>query len=197
MAIPKPKPTTLGRYRFDARGRPLPPEREPAHRPEPSLQARTAIVTIRDADGLPVAATVNRRVSILEDERSHGRISEGAYQAGGSLARVFELASRIGSTSSPHGGSSLTGDQKASRMDERRCEAVDAIRAEEAKARLVVGEIGVRLLRRILGERMSYEDAAAKVGKAGAWGARWVATSFRMYLEAIADSQAAKGRYIK
>ena len=56
-----------------------------------------------------------------------------------------------------------------------------------------VGIIDARLIRQILGERMSFAECAALRGRTGDRGARYYAARFRDALEIVAERFAAKG----
>lgn len=189
--------------RYERRG----DERSLEHLPEPSLNARTAIVSIPSANptdkGKRDDAIVNRRVDILETERSrvvhdgNGKpirvISEAAYQAGRKLQGVLEMRNRIGPASAGS-GSSMRGDQKASGMHERMAEVMDRTGGYLKWAQMALGMIDYRLALRILGDRMSYADCAALQGKSGERGISYIATRFRDGLELLAECSAARGR---
>ena len=56
-----------------------------------------------------------------------------------------------------------------------------------------IGMIDARLLRRVLGDRLSFAQAADLQGKSGERGASYVATRFRDALEALTEAWTAKG----
>jgi hypothetical protein len=150
--------------------------------------------------GARIVATVNRRVDVLEDERSHGRISEAAYAVGRITQAVFERARNVAPS---------CGWKEGDRVDAAWAQEVKIVRALE-NARMVesykkriddafgpAGKLDARLLERILGDRMSYPQAAALQGKSGERGTSYIATRFRDALEALADAWAAKGREVR
>jgi hypothetical protein len=87
---PHPRRRAAGRYDLTA-------AREPANgiaRPPRSGNVETAIVAVPDpyCPRERILAAANRRVDALEEERSHGRISDAAYQVGRIIQAVFERA---------------------------------------------------------------------------------------------------------
>jgi len=197
--MPRPGPRsrkgTLSRYdltgaREPANGRALPPR---------SLNACTAVVAVPDPNPDPygpgterIRATVNRRVDILETERSAGRISDAAYGVGRIVQAVFERA---------RGRPPAGGFREGSRVDSAWAHDAAIVYAlEDARKVLIykerirsaLGLIDARLLEHLLGERMSYEDCAAARGRAGDRGQRYYAHRFRDALEALADAWAAR-----
>lgn len=140
-----------------------------------------------------VFATVNRRVDILEDERSHKLISEAAYRTGRQVQQVFELAARVG-------GSNWGGDSRSDPLHTQRSaiskamERAGEILEMERRIRDRLGAIDTRLLARVLRDRMSFADCAALVGKPGSWGERFIKARFRDALEELAEAWTAKGK---
>ena len=161
-----------------------------------SRNADTAIVAVQDpwGDGRErVLATVNRRVDILEHERSHGLISVGAYNMGRLIQAVLERLGKVA-------GSNWCG---ASRIDASMAQELNIVRSLDSAEKIQawmedvrgrIGMIDARLLRRVLGDRMSYADCAALQGKAGERGKTYVATRFREALEDLAGVGIAKGK---
>ncbi len=190
---PPPRRRPGGRYDLTA-------AREPANgvaRPPRSRNVATAIVAVPDpyAARERLLATVNRRVDVLEDERSRGRISEAAYQIGRILQAVFERGQ------GPRGA----------RMQWSEGDRVDAAWAHELAVVLAlddahkikayldrlahtVGMLDARLLRHVLGDRLSFAECAAARGRAGERGTRYYAARFRDALEFVAERWAARGR---
>ncbi|MTW19384.1 hypothetical protein GJ689_24650 [Rhodoplanes serenus] len=143
--------------------------------------------------GAKLLATVNRRTDVLEDERSHGRISEAAYQVGREIQAAFERQSRIGSSSNWNEGGRVD-------MAERHELAIgyavrDAKRVQDLVRRVeaAVGVVGARVLRQIIGDRVPFSAYAAQIGRAGERGTTAAADRFRWLLEATADHFAARG----
>lgn len=178
--------------------------REPAGgRAQPPRPAgiMTAIVAVPDPNPDPygsrnerVIATVNRRVDILEVERSAGRISDAAYGIGRIIQAVFERA---------RGVRTSRGWRARDRVDAAWVHEVaivyaldDArkVQAYRERIRSAVGMIDARLLEQVLGDRLTYAECAAARGRAGERGIAYYAARFRDALEALAEAWAAKRR---
>ncbi len=153
-----------------------------------SKQVSLARVAVPDPydPGERLQATVNRRVDILEQERSHGRITEAAYLTGRVVQAVFERA----------GGRSGGGWREGARVDAATAHelaiirALDSAHALEAYLRRIsrlVGEVGARFLRAVLADGISLGAYATGVGKGGNRGANQVRGHFRIVLEQIAE----------
>ena len=131
-------------------------------------------------------------MDILEQERSHNRISEGAYRTGRFVQEVFEITERML-------GSNWRMDNRVdsqspihSRMDralDHACKIVPLF--QDIRSRL--GTIDARLLRAVLGDRLGFADCAEIQGKTGDRGSSYVATRFRDALEDLAHAWSAKG----
>lgn len=189
--MPPAKLQTKGRY--DGRRAARAPAQGLA-RP-PTDRIRTAVVSVSDPLelGAQLLATVNRRTDILEDERSHGRISEAAYLVGRELQEAWERQARLGSSSNWNDGGRVD-------MSERHELAIgyavqDAKQIAQTMRRLeaAVGTIGARVLRAIIGDRIPFAAFAAARGKSGERGTAQVASHFRMLLEDVAEAFAARG----
>ena len=161
----------------------------------PSENVRTATASVVDpyGNGLGrIQATVNRRVDILEQELSHGRLSEAAYRIGRELQGVFERAGRVGTTN-------WLGVSRLDPMQAHELRVLGAvITAQEivktlTRVRARVGYLDARLLQRVLGERMSFAQCAEVTGKNGERGAGYVGARFREVLEDLAEAWTARG----
>ncbi len=186
------RPEPVGRY--DGRGqRTIHPATGLARMPR-SKNRDEVVAAVPDPFGTSperIYATVNRRVDILETERSRGLISEDAYRAGRDLQDVLERASSTGSCNwdaTPRDRETVQRAMLARAME--RSQDVQRV-LTFVQARL--GAIDTRLLRRVLGDWMSYADCAALRGKAGERGVSYVAARFRDALEDLAAASAAKG----
>ncbi len=159
----------------------------------PSANADTTVAAVTDpwGDGRErVLVTVNRRVDVLETERSHDRISDAAYTTGRVLQAAFERQGRVG-------GSNWAG---TSRRDPREVQSEVMVRTISNAMELnvlmhhvrgYVGERNLRILRRVLGDRLSFAECASFEGKAGPRGQAFITESFRVALEdAVAAIQA-------
>ena len=119
---------------------------------------------LRRGDG---RATVSRRVDVLEMERSHKRISQGAHRAGQTVRATFDLERSKDCTNA-------------------------AVREMIAVICDRIGRVDTRLLRRILVNRMSFTECAALEGKGGDRGQNYVAHRFRDALEDLAEAWTAE-----
>jgi hypothetical protein len=169
--------------------------------PPRSPNVMTAIVAVPDPNPDPsgpknerTIATVNRRVDILELERSAGRLSDAAYAVGRIVQAVFERARGIRPS---------RGWRERDRVDAAWVHEVaivyaldDArkVHAYKERIRSALGMIDARLLEQVLGDCLTYAECAAARGRAGERGIAYYAARFRDALEALADAWAAKGR---
>ena len=193
---PKPGRPAVGRYDGRSHNTRLPGEGLAKPPASSNTTDFTVVAAVEDPWGNGrerVYATVNRRVDVLEDERSHRLISEAAYRTGRQVQAVFELAARIGGSN--WAGSNRVDPRHAQRgAIARAMERADEILAMQTRIRDRLGAIDTRLLERVLRDRMSYADCAALVGKGGTWGERFVKARFRDALEDLAEAWTAKGK---
>lgn len=197
--------TSRGRSAGYARGRPAGRydgrrelTRLPANglaRPAKCANVKTATAAVPDpfGDGTErVLVTINRRVDILETERSHQRLTEAAYRTGRLLQAIFERAGGVGS-------SNWMGVSRQDPMIAQELRVLHSIMAAEEIEKLLrrirarLGWIDARLLQRILGERWTFGQCADVVGRNGERGERYVAARFRDALEDLAEAWTAKG----
>ncbi len=115
--------------------------------------------------GMDASPTVGRRVDALEMERSHKRISEPAYRAGQAVQATFGRLS------------GCKGDVGAKTVQQMVAAIQDRI-----------GMVDMRLLQRILIDRLSFTECAALQGKSGDRGQNYVAHRFRDALEDLAGA---------
>ncbi|TGD94049.1 hypothetical protein [Methylobacterium nonmethylotrophicum] len=156
----------------------------------------TAIVAIDDPlePGKRLLATVNRRVDILEDERSHGRISVSQYETARQVQAVFERATgaRLGS-----GGWNVGGSRDQTIAHELAIiyaiEDARVVRALLGRVEKAVGTVGARFLKSVLADRQTFAQAAEARGKAGERGTSQVAAHFRILLEGLDEAFASNG----
>ena len=164
-------------------------------RPVPSVNVRTAVANVVDpfGNGLGrIQASVNRNVDILELERSHRRISEGAYLTGRIIQTAFE---KLGGTRTANWQGSNKSDAKTI-SDVIAVNSIESAREITALMGRIVARIGMidaRLIRRILGDRMTFAQCADQQGKAGERGTSYVAMRFRDSLEDLTEAWTAKG----
>lgn len=181
---------TSDRYNLD-RAQPPPAG---VGRPPRSRNAFTAVVAVEDpipdADGRRgrVLATVNRRVDVLEYERSHGRISDRAYAVGRIVQAVFERAR------GPGAGSQWREGDRVDAVVAQELAIIHAIQDARRvqiyvkRIRLAVGRIDANLLQLILGEHRTFADVAALRGQAGREGTHYWAQRFRDALDDLAEA---------
>lgn len=189
----KTKPKTLGRH--DLAG-----AREPAGGyaiPALSINnARTGVVAVPDPWDQTGKARIRTvaRFSVLDEERSRGRITEGAYRVGTEVERTFEGGQRIGC-----GGAWRHGDRVDAATATKLAIDQGLIAAKKVNDYLgwlvlVLGRRDARILSKILGDRKSFLDVATDEGKGGDRGMRYIAMRFRDALEQLSNAQAAHGR---
>lgn len=103
--------------------------------------------------------TVNRRVDILEYERSHGRISNEAYLEGRIVQAMFERQGLPGGSTWTN-GSRIDAELAKEMAILRRVDAAAAITAQLKKLRDLLGDIDTGILRQVLGENRVYAEVA-------------------------------------
>ena len=163
-------------------------------RPPRSFNAFTALIAvddpIPDKDGRRgrVLATVNRRVDILELERSHGRLSARAYTVGRIVQAVFERARGPGAGSQWREGDRVDAVVAQELAIIRSIEGARRAQAYIARIRGAIGRIDANILQAVLGDRKSYADVSALRGRAGPRGAVYFASRFRDALEDLAET---------
>ncbi|MGF3026927.1 hypothetical protein ACQVP2_29435 [Methylobacterium aquaticum] len=133
---------------------------------------------------------MNRRVDLLAQERSTGRITEAQFTVGRMIQAVYERGSgaRLGSPSFEPRASR---DQTVARELAVIYALEDANRVTRFTARLerAIGAIGVRFLRAILAEGHTFASYAMARGKAGERGAAQIGAHFRFLLEGLTEAQ--------
>lgn len=148
----------------------------------------------RGPAGQRILANVNRRVDILEWERSHARISDAAYFAGRVAQAALERANRgVGSSTWSQG----------SRVDAERAKELGIIRALES-ARMVeahlrhlqvtLGKVDAAIVRQVLGDNLKYGDVRLP-GRSNVVSGyeTYIARRFRDALELLGEEEIARG----
>lgn len=137
-----------------------------------------------------MTASSRRRVDLLAYEHDHGRLSPMALAAGRGIEVALGRLHRSGGSAwaervdvSHQGDAGVMQNIEAARQVERVMDRVSAI----------VGTIDARLIRRILGDGVGFEQAAALEGKAGTRGTGYVAARFRDALEELAQASRVVG----
>lgn len=172
----------------------------PSRRRAVTLAGRTArdteIVVVNRPVPAPYApgtfetASVNRRVDVLADERSKGRISEAAFLVGRMIQAVYERGSgaRLGS-----GGWDIAGSRDQTVAHELAIiyalEDAERVRKFTARLEQAVGSVGARFLRAILAEGKTFTSYAADRGRSGERAVGEIAQRFRWLLEALVEAQ--------
>lgn len=138
-----------------------------------------------------VAVQVNRRVDVLAQERSAGRIDEAQFLVGRMIQAVFERGSgaRLGSGGWGQGGSR---DQTIAHELQIIFAVEDAEKVRKFTGRLeqAIGGAGVRFMRAILAEGHTFKAYAERTGKGSTERASGeIAQRFRWLLEELTDAQ--------
>ena len=154
------------------------------------IQTATKLLPAAYAPGRYDEVTFNRRVDVLQTERSAGRISEADFIVGRMIHAVYERASgaRLGSTDWASGGSR---DMTIALELNIILSIDDAERVQKFTARLerAIGAVGTRFLRAILAEGQTFAAYAAARGKGGDRGTAQVAAHFRFLLAGLTEDQ--------
>ena len=137
------------------------------------------------------------RIDLLDQERRAGRLDEASYLVGREVERVFEGMSHIAG-----GGQWLEGDRVDGATSAELMAVFGAERAAAVNAFLAwlvrhLGRWDARLLWMVLGERVSFVDAAAAFGRPGRRGKRYAIDRFSDALATLAEVKAAKGRRLR
>jgi len=163
-------------------------------RPLPSLNVRTAVGVVPNPlsrDGAPIQVRINRRVDLLEQERSHRRISESAYQVGRELQTHYEReAAGLGELNLERSGSARanTDMQAVYGLESAQDRVHLAARIEK-----VIGTAGGDFLRASLSGNLSFPQLAASYGQHGERGVAVISGQWRWLLEQLATRWAARG----
>lgn len=156
----------------------------------------TSAVAVDDpmSPGKRVMTSVNRRVDVLEMERSHGRLTVSQYEVGRQVQAIFERASgaRLGSMDfGVRGSKDMTIAHELSVIY-----AIDDARlVAKLKDKVVraVGVPGARFLHEVLTGRQTFAQFAEARGKGGDRGTAYIAEHFRILMENLDTDFAAEG----
>ena len=170
---------------------------DPRARTRGDLETEAVSRTVDDPlnFGSKERVAVNRRIDILEMERSRGPangISEAAFLTGRQIQAVFER-SQLSGGSSWSGGDRVDAELAKEKRIIRNVDTARAVNAEMGRLSDEVGMIGARFLREIL-TGTSFAEFAARRGHSNERAVTDVAKRFRWMLEEIADARAARGR---
>ncbi len=155
-----------------------------------------AITDPLDPGGRRLLATINVRTDLLELELAHNRISQAAFLIGREIQDKLEQQTRTGAGNQWNSGDRVDQYQQHELHIVAGLELAREIQAYFSWIGRCLGRASIdcRLLRDILGERLSYGACATMHGKLGDRGTRYIAQRFRDALEALATAAAAKGR---
>ena len=156
-----------------------------------------AIIAVPDTYDARRRVRALARIDLLDQERRAGRLDEASYLVGREVERVFEGMSHVAG-----GGQWLEGDRVDAATSAELMAVFGAERAAAVNAFLAwvvrhVGRWDARLLWMVLGERMSFVNAAAAFGRGGYRGRRYAMDRFSDALAALAEVKAAKGRRLR
>lgn len=155
-----------------------------------AIQRGRGVVPDPYSPGAYESVTVNRRVDVLAQERSTGRITEAEFMVGRMIQSVLERTSgvRISTGGWGQGGSR---DQTIAHELAILYRVRDAQNARKFMTTLeqAIGGVGVRFLRAILVENRSFASYAIGVGRGGERAATDVAKRFRWLLKSIVEEQ--------
>lgn len=190
MGTPSKVKPSLGRYNLSGSREP-PNGRGQSAAPARNLNARTALVAIRDPDPSDEAgferlqATV-RRGDVLEDELAADRITDAQYLVGREIQRAYERARR-----GPAGPSvwrlGTRVDSQDRDQEVARWEANEALQAVRMQIKEAIGSSGVAFLERFLVDGITFARYAADRGLNSKRGTASIAGYFRMQLEKVTD----------
>lgn len=140
-----------------------------------------------------ILVNVNRRVDLLELERSHKRISEAAYRTGRMIQAVLERAS---------GARTGGGEEGCIRADPITARELKMIYAIEDASTVIawmdaiereIGLIDAMIVRQVIGDNRSFEDVAILRGIPGDRSAWYFARRFREALEYLSETWGKRG----
>lgn len=188
------KPSLPPTGRYDIRDAAMPPG-EQLGEPTAVRAKDTRISAIQDPfdPNRRLLATVNIRTDVVETEYAHGRITLAAHSIGREIQSKFERATQTGAGNQWNSGDRIDVYQQHEKHIVSKLELAREIESYFAWIRKVLGEFDCKILRNILGDRMSYGACAVHYGKRGDRGARYIASRFRDALETLATAKAAKG----
>jgi hypothetical protein len=129
------------------------PGRVAVRDPEPHLEIPRRVI-----------ATVNRRVDILEVERSHDRISARAYRAGRLAQAVFERAG-LGGSGAWREGSRVDAELAKELKIVANIDRARLIKGYVARLRKCLGHLDAEILRQVLGDNRRYPEVALPKGR--------------------------------
>lgn len=169
--------------------------------PPRSRNAATVLVAIEDPIADPhtgrkgrLLATVNRKVDILELERSHGRISDEAYCAGRIAQAIWEKATRATGGGQWMQGSRVDAELAKEIAIIRNIDNARTIEGHMAAMRALLGGYDADVVHDVLRDGMTYVEAALARGRAGRIGTAYIAQRFRDALEVLGEARGRRDR---
>lgn len=137
------------------------------------------------------ARSSKRRVDLLQIEADHHRISPEALKAGNAIRDVLE---RQRSVTGQHWGDRVDSSLRPDAASLRALEVSRQAASTMERVTRAVGPIDARIIRRVLGDGLSFEELAVAEGKAGARAVGYLAARFRDGLEEIGRAYVAVGK---
>lgn len=134
-------------------------------RPAATRNVQTVMVAVPDpapdpnkGPGQRVVANANRRVDILEWERSHGRIGDDAYREGRVAQTIFERAASTGGGSTWREGSRVDAEIAKELAILRRIATAELTEDYLKFLRDALGAVDASIVRQVLSENRRYAD---------------------------------------
>jgi len=145
--------------------------------------------------GRRLLAVSNTDTDLLEWELAHHRISQAAFLIGREIQDMLEQQTRVGAGNQWNSGDRVDTYQQHELYIVGGLELAREIQAYFSWIGRCLGSANIdcKIVRDILGDRLSYGQCALAHGKHGERGQRYVAQRFRDALEALATAQAARG----
>lgn len=156
--------------------------------------ATIGIVAVTDAYDEQRRVRALARIDLLDAERRAQYLTEAAYQVGREIEAIFERMIRVSG-----GGQWSEGD----RVDPATAAEVYTLMGIEGAIKVNkflgwmlrhIGRQDTLLLWRVLGDRLTLQEAALRFGRLDRRGYRYTMDRFRDALTVLAEAKAAKGR---
>ncbi len=169
----------------------------PLPRSKQNTAATIAIVAVTDAYDERRRVRALARIDLLDVERRAGYLTEAAFQTGREVEAMFERMNRM-----TGGGQWSEGD----RVDPATAAEVYTLMGIEGAMKVNaflgwllrhLGRPDTLLLWRVLGDRLTLQQAAVAAGRLDRRGYRYTMDRFRDALVVLADAKAAKGREVR
>jgi hypothetical protein len=169
----------------------------PLPRSKQNTSATIAIVAVADVFDDRRRVRALARIDLLDVERRAGYLTEAAYLVGREVEAMFEYMGRISG-----GGQWSEGD----RVDPATAAEVYTLMGIEGAMKVNaflgwllrhLGRQDTLLLWRVLGDRLTLQQAAVAAGRLDRRGYRYTMDRFRDALSVLAEAKAAKGRALR